>query len=276
LNEQAVTVDTRHIQVLAGGESGPQALYRELQVLFGDVWQVYGPTETCIWSTAAQMTGQPSTDIGYPLADEQCYVLDGQGRAVPFGAPGELYISGAGLARGYFNQPELTAERFVEQRLPLPDKGSSVVRLYRTGDRVRRRADGSLTYLGRRDGQVKIRGYRIELGEVEHALLGLPQIKLAAVIDRQRNGQSYLAAYVTLPEGEESADWATAGAWRTELAARLPEYMVPATLTVLPSLPVNSSGKLDRRALPEPEWVNAAQYVAPRNAQEQQLCTLWQ
>ncbi len=192
---------------------------------------------------------------------------------LPIGATGELYIGGAGLARGYLNQPELTSERFIDNPFATPDdKAKGYDRLYKTGDLVRLLLDGNLEYLGRNDCQVKIRGYRIELGEIESALIALKCVKQAVVVDLEKDGHKYLAAYLIKASGIPI----DIDKCRDSLALKLPDYMLPATFTVLDSIPLTINGKLDRHALPTPEFVNADNYVAPRNALENKLCNIWQ
>ncbi len=235
---------------------------------------MYGITETTVHVTYRKLTQDDAitaSNIGRPLDDMYAYVLNDAGQPVPIGAPGELYIGGAGLARGYLNRPELTAGRFVTNPFATDeDKARGYTRLYKTGDLVRWLSDGNLDYLGRNDFQVKIRGYRIELGEIESALASHPQVKQAVVIDREHEGNKALVAY-GVAESELSDDELF-----RYLSDRLPEYMVPASFTRLESVPLTLNGKLDRRALPEPVWVNRDSYVAPRNALETQLCAIWQ
>ncbi|MBD1560046.1 amino acid adenylation domain-containing protein, partial [Vibrio sp. S9_S30] len=154
-------LDLSHVTVIVGGESGSEAIYQSLSRRFKEVIQVYGPTEACIWSTQSRYQSGNAHIIGTPLRNERCYVLSGNGKLCPIGVPGELHIGGAGLARGYLNRAELTAEQFIDSPMEGHDE-----RLYKTGDWVRWRHDGQLEYIGRNDSQVKIRGYRIELGEI--------------------------------------------------------------------------------------------------------------
>ncbi|HLM46806.1 MAG TPA: condensation domain-containing protein, partial [Myxococcaceae bacterium] len=197
------------------------------------------------------------------------YVLDANMQLAPVGVPGELYLGGAGLARGYLYRPELAAERFV----PNPFSTTPGERLYRTGDRVRYLPDGQLEYQGRIDNQVKVRGFRIELGEIETALRGHPGVREAVVVAREDSpGDKRLVAYLVAHEGQGPA----AAELRTFLKQSLPEYMVPSALMVLDKLPLNPNGKVDRKALPVPERVETSQqYVAPRNETEQLLAQLW-
>ena len=237
----------------------------------------YGPTEATVVATLADLTagggaeddGLPATvSIGRPAANARAYVLDAAMHLLPVGARGELYLGGAGVARGYLGRPDLTAERFV----PDPFAGEPGARLYRTGDRARFRRGGELEFAGRADQQVKIRGFRVEPGEVEAALARLPGIRDAAVTTREDEpGRVRLVAYV-IPEREGSAE---PEALRAALGASLPGYMVPSALVLLDALPLTPSGKLDRRALPEPEAAHAGEFVAPRTATERALADLW-
>ncbi|WP_400193664.1 amino acid adenylation domain-containing protein [Hymenobacter sp. B81] len=256
-------------KVLFGGElvSVPH-VQRALRALGPDkIVHVYGPTETTTYATsyAVRAAGSAGTvPIGYPLANTQAYVLDAQRRPVPVGCPGELYIGGAGVAPGYLNKPELTAERFVDV--------AGLGRLYRTGDLVRWQPDGALSYLGRLDDQVKIRGYRVELGEIETLLQTAPAVAQAVVTARRdASGTLQLVAHV-VPE----AGFSVAEASR-HLRQRLPEYMVPAAWVELDVLPLTPNGKVDKKALPEPQQVTEAEaYVAPRTTTEQALAEVWQ
>ncbi|WP_275363061.1 amino acid adenylation domain-containing protein, partial [Xenorhabdus bovienii] len=230
----------------------------------------YGPTEGTVCATQ-NLLQDGDRAIGKGIDNARLYVLDGEGNLSPMGATGELYIGGAGLARGYWNRPELTAERFVANPFATAeDQARGYTRLYKTGDWVRWRPDGNLEYRGRNDFQVKIRGYRIELGEIESVLASHPQVKQAVVIDREHEGHKALAAYL-VTDGELPDD-----TLMTYLSARLPDYMVPASFTRIETVPLTLNGKLDCRALPAPMWGNRDGYVAPRNALETQLCAVWQ
>ncbi|MFI6473594.1 amino acid adenylation domain-containing protein [Streptomyces sp. NPDC050516] len=233
--------DDPTVTALTGGEALPPALARRLRPVVGRLVNVYGPTETTIWSTADEVTeGEVAREpdrvaIGRPLANTRTHVLDAHLSPVPVGVAGDLYIAGAGLARGYLGRPDLDRERFLPD--PFGPPGS---RIYRTGDRARYRDDGRLEFLGRNDDQIKLRGYRIELGEIESRLLAVPGVDRAAAA--VRDGR--LVAYHV---GD-----AEPGAVRRALAAELAAYMVPEVLVALDALPLTPNGKLDRRALPAP------------------------
>jgi len=228
-------------------------------------FNLYGPTEATIWSAAAACTpGGGRPPLGHPVANTRAYVLDARGAPVPVGVPGELYVGGVGVARGYAGRPELTAERFV------PDPfGAAGGRLYRTGDRVRWRADGTLEFLGRVDAQVKVRGFRIEPGEIESALRRREGVADCVVVAREDvPGEKRLVAYVV---GEVEA-----GVLREPLRRELPEHMVPSAFVVLEQLPLTPNGKLDRKALPAPDFAPAERhYVAPRTPTEEVLAAIW-
>ncbi|MBX6767451.1 MAG: AMP-binding protein, partial [Actinomadura rubrobrunea] len=231
---------------------------------------VYGPTETTTFATfhRASPPVRGTVPIGRPMDNTRVYVLDEATRQpVPVGVPGELYIGGLGVARGYLGRPELTEQRF------LPDPyGPPGARMYRTGDLVRWRPDGALEFLGRNDDQVKIRGFRIEPGEIEAALAAHPAVAQATVTVREeRPGDKRLVGYL-VPAGPDGVDPVEV---RGYLAERLPQYMVPAALVVMDALPLNANGKLDRRALPAPDYGAAAGSDAPRTPLEELLCEVF-
>ncbi|HEY1625017.1 MAG TPA: amino acid adenylation domain-containing protein [Streptosporangiaceae bacterium] len=230
------------LAALCGGEALPRDLAADLVARAGSVWNLYGPTETTIWSTAWQVRAEEKVSIGLPIANTTCHVLDGAMRVVPEGLHGELYIGGDGVAAGYRNRPELTAERFVP--CP-PELGTGT--LYRTGDLVRRGNDGRLYYLSRADNQVKLHGHRIEPGEIEVVMRGHHAVKDAVVAVRDER----LVAYLVL---DGAADDLPAF-----LRSRLPGYMVPAVFTALDAFPRTPNGKVDRKALPEPDDVAVAE-----------------
>ncbi len=236
----------------------------------------YGPTETTTFAVTGPLTAEDVASgpapLGTPMDDTLAYVLDGALRPVPVGVPGELYLGGSGLARGYHGRARLTAERFVA------DPHHPGRRLYRTGDLTRRRPDGRLDFLGRTDTQVKIRGYRIETAEIETALLAHPAVTQSCVLAREdRPGTKYLAAYVVLDQDQDVAGAADlTGGLRAHLAGSLPEYMVPAAFTVVDAIPLTVNGKVDRRALPAPVLTGDAEaYTAPATPTEQALAALW-
>ena len=231
----------------------------------------YGPTENTVVATAGLVEPGDSSalpGIGRPIANNQAYVLDAGGQPVPVGVAGELFIGGASLARGYHRRPELTARCFV----PDPFSGEPGARLYRTGDRVRWRPDGTIEFLGRTDRQIKIRGFRIERGEVEAALLAEPGIGQAVVVARpDRRGEPQLTAYVVLTGQGDAAT-----AWRERLRRSLPEYMLPAALVALDALPLTPHGKLDEAALPDPPGAPAvAGTDEPLGPTERALAEAW-
>jgi amino acid adenylation domain len=233
----------------------------------------YGPTENTTFTCCHRMrTGDHvanSVPLGRPIANTQVYILDDRMQLVPVGTSGELYAGGDGLARGYLDQPALTAEQFV----PHPFSEEPGARLYRTGDLARYLADGQLEFLGRMDQQVKIRGFRIETGEIESVLLRHPQVRECVVVARDdAPGEIRLVAYVVA-----SGDAPTAGALREHLKTKLPDYMVPSAFVSLESLPLTPNGKVDRKALPAPGAPEpAGSYVAPRDALEVMLCRIWE
>ncbi len=258
-------------RVLCGGEALPEDLAAALRARAAEVWNLYGPTETTVWSAVELLPPDRPVSIGRPIANTGIYVLGSGALPVPAGAPGELLIGGAGVARGYLGRPDLTAERFV----PDPFAGAAGVggRLYRTGDLARHRADGRLELLGRIDQQVKVRGFRIELGEIEAALSLHSTVAQAAVVARDDWGDRRLVAYVT-PSGVREP---VPAELREFLRARLPEYMQPAAFVVLPALPLTPNLKVDRRALPAPAntSVMADAFVAPRSPLEEVLAEIW-
>ncbi|MFC4854158.1 amino acid adenylation domain-containing protein [Actinophytocola glycyrrhizae] len=247
---------------ICGGEAFPRDLAATLLTDDAAVWNAYGPTETTVWSAAGPVTTE-NVRIGPPIGNTRLYVLDPLGAPVPIGVVGELHIGGLGVARGYHGRPALTAERFV----PDPFGDTPGARLYATGDLARYRADGTLEFLGRTDHQVKVRGFRIEPGEIEAALLACQDVR-AAVVTTFGTGQDVrLVAYVV-----GTADPAEVDAL---LRRRLPEYMVPAVVVPLDAFPLTPNGKVDRAALPAPEFTSTADFVAPRHPVEEVLAGIW-
>ncbi|MNW48302.1 Gramicidin S synthase 2 [compost metagenome] len=252
--------------VLIGGEAVAEGLVRKIkESVNSNIYNVYGPTETTIWSTIGRI--DKDITIGSPLSNTQIYILDAQQHLQPVGIAGEIYIAGDGVARGYLNRPELTAERFVENPFAPGE------RMYRTGDLGRWLPDGNIEYLGRIDDQVKIRGYRIELGEIEAQLQAQEEIKEAVVVaHEEEQGDTYLCAYVVGHGEIQVSDI------RERIGQVLPSYMIPSYFVPLNALPLTPNGKVDRKALPRPEgeWLARGEYVAPRSEQEQQLAKIWQ
>ncbi len=238
----------------------------------------YGPTETTVVATSGEIepsAGDTVYPIGKPIANTRIYLLDENQVLVPLGAVGELYIGGAGVARGYLNRPDLTAQRFLADPFARAE-GDTEARMYRTGDLARYQPDGNIVFLGRNDEQVKVRGFRVEPGEIEAQLATHEAVREAIVIARQDPaGNARLLAYVSLQDAAPCAELVRD--LREHLAARLPEYMVPAAFVVLDALPLTPNGKVDRRALPEPddEAFAQAQYEAPQGETEQTIAVLW-
>ncbi|MBI3947384.1 MAG: amino acid adenylation domain-containing protein [Armatimonadetes bacterium] len=264
------------LKLVSGGETMPRELANRLLGKCAALWNGYGPTETSIYATLQRVEpGDGSVPIGPPLPNYRAYVLDRNRRPVPVGVPGELYIGGVGVTRGYLNRPELTAEKFVASPLNVERSTFNVGRLYRTGDLVRWRADGTLDFLGRMDHQVKVRGFRIELGEIEAVLAQHPGVRQCVVLAREDGpGEKRLVAYVVPADGGASD-----GLLRAHLKAKLPEHMVPAAFVLLEKLPLTPNGKVDRRALPAPEPARpdaSGGFVAPRTAIERELAAIWE
>ena len=260
--------------MLVGGEALPAALAGELlQAGPAALHNMYGPTEATVWATSQRVApGMAEVPLGAALPNYQLCVAGADGAPAPLGVPGELLIAGPGLARGYWQRPELTAERFITLAA-----GGEAVRAYRTGDLVRQLPGGGLQFLGRIDDQVKLRGFRIELGEIEAQLAQHPAVQSAAAIVREdAPGVQRLLAYVAPVAGHAGTPAELGRELRAMLALVLPDYMVPAAVTVLPVLPLTPNGKLDRRALPAPQLEStAAAYVAPRNEAEQLMADVW-
>lgn len=262
------TYDGVHVpsKVLVGGEAIMPSLWEQLvETDKIEFYNVYGPTECTVDATCYHITKDSErVMIGRPLPNVQTYVLNRNGLPVPVGVMGELYIGGAGLARGYLNLPELTSERFISH----PFKEDE--RLYRTGDLVRYLPDGNIEYLGRMDNQVKIRGFRIELGEIESTLQEHDLIKEAVVIVREnQSGDKRLVAYIV---GEGSLE-----EWREYLKIKLPIHMIPSYFVEMEELPLTINGKVDRKSLPIPDYQGTQEgYVAPRNEREHKLSIIWE
>ncbi|MEU1289250.1 amino acid adenylation domain-containing protein [Kitasatospora sp. NPDC005856] len=286
----AVKMVPSHLELLAAHGDLGRVLPRKLLVLAGEAcsWDLvarirtarpelavqvhYGPTETTVSVLGCAVEETPparrsgTVAIGRPLADVDCYVVDPGGRPLPAGVPGELWIGGPSVARGYFGRPDLTDERFV------PDPVTGTARCYRSGDRVRLTAAGLFEFLGRIDDQVKIRGFRVEPGEVATALRDLPEIAEAVVLPVGEAHVRRLAAWVTPAAPASGVDVARV---RTALRERLPDYMVPSAIVVLPALPLNPNGKVDRSALPAPEPAASTEHIAPGTPTEVRVAHVW-
>ncbi|TWJ29674.1 amino acid adenylation domain-containing protein [Micromonospora sagamiensis] len=258
---------------VTGGEALPRDLADALLADGAALWNCYGPTETTVYSSGGPVPPAPAAvTIGGPIANTRLHLLDEAFQPVPVGVVGELYVGGAGVARGYHGRPGLTAERFVPD--PFGDRPGA--RLYATGDLARRRPDGRVEYLGRADHQVKVRGFRIEPGEIETLLRARTEVVDAVVTAwAGGDGDTRLVAYAVPAAGTDPDTlWERV---RPALARQLPEYMLPAALVPLAALPLNDNGKVDRKALPAPRWTDpSAARVAPRDAVEQLVAEVWQ
>jgi amino acid adenylation domain-containing protein len=255
------------LQLLCGGEKMSRELADQLLTRCASLWNVYGPTETTVWSSAAWIEGdgQPIT-IGEPLANTTFYILGTKMKPAPVGAPGELYIGGDGVARGYRKRPELTRERFLANPF-----GQG--RIYKTGDRARYRADGRVELLGRNDDQVKVRGFRIELGEIEHALQAIPNVLQAAVVVHHDGEEQNIIAYLVPTPGV----LLTPADLRGALLHTLPEYMAPVAFVMQEKLPTTPNGKLDRKALPAPVVARKTRDTVPPETPTQMiLARIWE
>jgi len=255
-------------KMLCGGEALPRELADRLLAGSGELWNMYGPTETTIWSSCARIRpGNAPIGVGGPIANTQFYVLDAQDQPLPFGIPGQLHIGGEGVARGYYQRAELSAQKFLANPF-------TSGRMYRSGDLARWLPDGGLQVLGRIDHQVKLRGFRIELGEIESILARKAQLSQAAVILREDvPGAPRLVAYfVDSPGTATSPD-----VLRALLAEEMPDYMIPSAWVKLDALPLTPNGKLDRAALPVPDSTRMLrhEYVAPTSPTEVALTRIF-
>ena len=262
----------KRLRIYCGGEALPRELVERLLPKCAELWNLYGPTETTVWSTVCRVENADGPiSIGHPIANTEIQILDEALQPVPEGTPGELYIGGQGLARGYFNRADLTRERFIKHPLDAAANDS----LYRTGDLARYLPDGSLEHLGRVDFQVKVRGFRIELGEIESTLDRLPGVKQSTVLAREDTaGDKRLVAYI-IPQ---SSRVPTGRELRESLTASLPDYMVPGIYVTMDEFPLTPNGKIDRNAFPAPEPGRpelASEYVEPRNKSEVSLAEIW-
>ncbi len=259
---------SRTLVALSGAETLPASLAGWIAERTAGLWNAYGPTETTVWSTLARIEPGAGVTVGRPIANTMVYILDNRGRPVPVGVAGEIFIAGAGVTGGYLNRPELNQRRFV------PDPAAPSTRMYATGDLGRFLADGRIEHLGRLDHQMKLRGHRVEPGEIEAVLLTEGDLTAAVVVARQQSsGDTRLVAYV-VPAGSapRSAEL------RRRLGATLPEHMVPSAFVVMDSLPLTANGKIDRTALPAPQWnerESAAGYEQPRTELEERVARIW-
>ncbi len=261
-----------NLKILVGGEACPRELANSLAGLAASVWNMYGPTETTIWSATGLIEASDGpVSIGHPIDNTQIYIAGPALQPTPVGVAGELLIGGDGLAKGYLDRPELTAEKFISD----PFSGKPGARLYRTGDLAKYRPDGAIECLGRIDHQVKVRGFRIELGEIETALGKLPGLMENVVVVREDvPGQKRLVAYVVANAGQQPS----AGELRGHLAHSLPDYMVPSLFEFVDALPRTPNGKVNRNALPAPDAKNLKRekvFVAPRNPTEKSMADTW-
>jgi thioesterase domain-containing protein len=272
-------------KLLLGGEALPISLVKRLsEIVAGEIHNMYGPTETTVWSTTHKMEQSANAvSLGHPIANTQVYILDNHLQLLPVGVPGELFIGGKGVARGYLNQPALTAARFV----PHPFNDLPGERLYRTGDLARYRSDGTIEYLGRLDQQVKLRGFRIELGEIEAVLRQHPNVQEGVVVLREEEqDRKYLVAYVVVrPEEFSTLGTSPEATVQGFLRTQLPHYMVPMRVVFLQALPLTPNSKVDRKALPVPDCSRlpsnteiargASPLVAPQTPLQEQLAMIW-
>jgi amino acid adenylation domain-containing protein len=278
-------------KVLSGGEALPRQLAQQLLERNVTLYNMYGPTETTIWSTMKTITQDitGNISIGKAIANTTVYILDSKNLPTPIGVPGELHIGGAGLARGYLKRPELTAEKFIKNPFidgpvidgPVSDEPES--RLYKTGDLVRYLADGNIEYLGRMDDQLKVRGFRIELGEIEACLRSKENVKAAVVVAREdKGGVNFIVAYAIIHkeeniDGSPEDDAKVIQEMRNHLRTQLPEHMIPSAFVLLDEFPLTPNGKTDKKALPAPDisQQTAAKYVAPTTEIQHQLTWIW-
>jgi acyl carrier protein len=272
--------------VICGGEAmSPQSLKVWQHSPLGSIrlLNAYGPTETTITAMTFEVPADDAfvkIPIGRPLPNRDVYILDAAQQPVPYGIPGELHIGGVGLARGYLNQSELSKEKFIPNPFVTSKTAPSNTLLYRTGDLVRYLPDGNIEFLGRIDHQVKVRGFRIELGEIEAVLQQHPQVQAAAVVVHEAHGEQRLAAYVVPwpAQGNAPNPQPTAADLRHALQTTLPDYMVPSAFVWLEALPLTANGKLDKRALPLPNWGERAiddVLISPSTPTEIDLAAIW-
>ena len=264
------------LRILCGGEALPKDLINKLIARCSELWNMYGPTETTVWSTVKHITNDEDISIGKPIDNTQVYILDEKLNNFTDGTIGEIYIGGDGVAKGYLNRPELTNERFVDDVF----SGIPESKMYRTGDLGKIREDGEIVCLGRIDHQVKVRGYRIELEEIEQNLLKQDNVKQAVVIAREDTpGNPRLVGYMIINEQKNDNDLrAQFDTWQRGLLDVLPEYMVPDDFVIMETIPITPNGKIDRKALPKPNYSNiqrTGEIVAPRTSNEKLVADIW-
>lgn len=269
---------TTPIKVICGGEALPKELAEKILEKASSLWNVYGPTETTIWSTIKEIKPEdPAITIGRPIENTSIYILDKNLNPLDTGTIGEIFIGGDGLAAGYLNQPDLTAEKFITD----PFSGRTGAKMYRTGDLGRFMDNGEIECLGRADAQIKIRGYRIETGEIEYHLINKPNVKQAVVVAQpDKNGINKLVAYIVINDSYIAEDEVTqVKNWRESLKNSLPDYMVPDDFIVIPSIPLTPNGKVDKKVLIQSHIAPLAEsihlYVAPRTDVEQLVADIW-
>ncbi|MEZ2335804.1 amino acid adenylation domain-containing protein [Mucilaginibacter sp. RCC_168] len=264
------------LRILCGGEALPKDLINKLLARCSELWNMYGPTETTVWSTVKHIINDEDISIGRPIDNTQVYILDEKLNNFADGSIGEIYIGGDGVAKGYLNRPELTDERFVDDVF----SGIPGSKMYRTGDLGKIREDGEIVCLGRIDHQVKVRGYRIELEEIEQNLLKQDNVKQAVVIAREDTpGNPRLVGYVIINDQKSDNDLrAQFDTWQRGLLEVLPEYMVPDDFVIMETIPITPNGKIDRKALPKPNYSNiqrSGEIVAPRTSNEKLVADIW-
>jgi acyl-coenzyme A synthetase/AMP-(fatty) acid ligase/acyl carrier protein len=255
--------------LIVGGEYFPEKLKKRLlNMTKADIYNMYGPTETTIWSASTKVESEKSNIIGKPIANTQIYILNKDLQLCPIGVKGQLFIGGKGLSRGYHRQEKATSEKFIEAPFNTNEK------IYNTGDMARWLPDGTIEFFGREDGQVKIRGHRIELGEIEHQLAQIRDIDAACVVDRETGiGQKELVAYICSKTKQKPVDI------RNQLISKLPAIMVPARIIQIENMPLTHNGKINKKglvALDLEDETTDPDYMAPRNNTEQELAAIWQ
>jgi amino acid adenylation domain-containing protein len=261
-----------NLRILCGGEALPTSLARELLTRCAELWNMYGPTETTIWSTTEQITDDRVTQtIGWPINNTQIYILDSHLQPVPIGVSGEIYIGGDGLASAYLNQPELSEAKFVPNPFGLG-------RIYKTGDMGRHLPDGNIEFLGRADHQIKIRGFRIEAGEIETVICQHEAVQKAVVVAMETAArETRLIAYLVLNENQTDKKSEIVSPLRNFLKQKLPEYMIPKAFVILDAFPLTPNGKINRKALPEPEFSSSAreEFVPLQTPLEETIGKIW-